>query len=271
MKQRVITALLLAPLAVALILLLPSWAFATVIAALCLLALWEWTRLAGLRGRAMRAVLLALSALVFYVLWRWRHAFGVNAVVFAGCAWWCLALAWLSRPSFAAAPTPRNMLIKLAAGALAVFPAWIALMRIHDTAALGPWWALYALALGWAADTFAFLSGKRWGRTKLAPAISPGKTREGVYGALAASAIVAAIGGWLLGVRGALLAGLVLLGVACVAFSVVGDLFESLVKRHAGVKDSGALFPGHGGVFDRMDAIFALLPFFALGILLLGL
>lgn len=271
MKQRVVTALLLAPLAVAIILLLPTPAFAIVIAGMCLIALWEWTRLSGLRDRRVRGVLLALAAIAFCALWRWRDETAATVVIGAGAAWWVVALAWLKRFSFAAAPTRENARLKLAAGALAVFPAWIALMHIHAAPAHGHWWALYALALGWAADTFAYLAGNRWGGRKLAPAISPGKTWAGVWGGLAATAVVAASGGWLLGVRDLNLFALVVLACLCVCFSVVGDLFESLIKRHAGVKDSGALFPGHGGVFDRLDGLFALLPLFALGKLLLGL
>ncbi|HSN01383.1 MAG TPA: phosphatidate cytidylyltransferase [Rudaea sp.] len=271
MKQRVVTALLLAPLAIAIILLVPTPAFAVVIAGLCLLALWEWTRLSGLRDRRVRAVLLALATVGFYELWVNRDAMAAIIAVAAGCAWWVVALAWLKHFSFAAAPTRENALLKLVAGALCVFPAWIALMRIHAAPAHGNWWALYALLLGWSADTFAYLAGMRWGQRKLAPAISPGKTWAGVYGGLAATAVVAAIGGWLLGVRDLELFALVVLAMLCVCFSVVGDLFESLIKRHAGVKDSGALFPGHGGVFDRLDGLFALLPLFALGKLLLGL
>jgi phosphatidate cytidylyltransferase len=269
-KQRVVTALLLAPLAVLVILLLPTAIFAVVIAGLCLLALWEWTRLSGIRDRRVRGVLVVLAAIAFYGLWRERSGPIATGIIIAGSIWWVLVLAWLKRFSFAAAPTRENSCFKLLAGALTVFPAWLALMQLHAGASHGPWWALYALALGWAADTFAFLAGNRWGRRKLAPAISPGKTWAGVYGGLVATAIVAAIGGCLLGVRDMTLFALVVLALLCVCFSVVGDLFESLIKRHAGVKDSGALFPGHGGVFDRMDGIFALLPLFALGKMLLG-
>ena len=125
--------------------------------------------------------------------------------------------------------------------------------------------------LGWSADTFAYLAGMRWGRRKLAPSISPGKTWAGVYGGLAATAVVAAIGGWLLGVQDLRLPALVALALLCVCFSVVGDLFESLIKRHASVKDSGTLFPGHGGLFDRLDSVFAALPVWAAGRALLGL
>jgi phosphatidate cytidylyltransferase len=132
-------------------------------------------------------------------------------------------------------------------------------------------WALYALVLVWGADTFAYLAGSRWGTTKLAPKISPGKTVAGVYGALAGSALIAVIGGWLLDVRGMTLLALVVLAMISVLFSIVGDLFESLIKRHASVKDSGSLFPGHGGVCDRLDGAFAALPIFVLGKAALGL
>jgi phosphatidate cytidylyltransferase len=270
-KQRVVTALLLAPLAVLVILLLPTPVFAVVIAGLCLLALWEFTRLSGVRDRRARGMLVALAAFVFCALWRERATPIAMGVIVAGSIWWLLVPVWLRYFSFAAAPTRENTGIKLLAGVLTVFPAWIALMHIHADADHGPWWALYALALGWAADTFAYLAGNRWGGRKLAPAISPGKTWAGVHGGLVATALVAAIGGYLLGVRGMALFALIVLALLCVCFSVVGDLFESLMKRHAGVKDSGALFPGHGGVFDRMDGIFALLPLFALGKLLLDL
>lgn len=271
MKQRVLTALLLAPLTIALVLFLPTPAFATVIAGLCLMAMWEWTRLSGLRDRRVRGVLVALAALAFWTLWQCRDQTTAVIVIAVGAVWWVVTLAWLKRFSFAAAPTHENTLLKLVVGALVVFPAWVALMRMHGSPVHGHGWALYALVLGWSADTFAYLAGKRWGGRKLAPAISPGKTWAGVYGGLVSAAVVAALGGWLLGVQDMRLLALVALAMLCVCFSVVGDLFESLIKRHAGVKDSGALFPGHGGVFDRLDGLFALLPLFALGKLLLGL
>jgi phosphatidate cytidylyltransferase len=270
-KQRVITALLLTPVAIALILYAPSLLFGVVIAALCLLASWEWTRMSGMRSRPVRAVLIAFCAAAMLFLW-WvaDDAFGW-VVIAAGSVWWVLALVWLTHFSFGAAPTRENVALKLAAGALSVLPAWTAMMTLHGSQPAPHAWALYALVLVWAADTFAYLAGRRWGKVKLAPAISPGKTIAGVYGALVGSSVVALIGGWWLGVRGAGLIGLVALALIAVCFSVVGDLFESLIKRHCNVKDSGTLFPGHGGAYDRLDGVFAALPVFALGKHLLGL
>ncbi|MDR3385712.1 MAG: phosphatidate cytidylyltransferase [Rudaea sp.] len=274
MKQRVITALLITPLAIAMILLLPSTIYAFVIAGLCLLATWEWTRMAGMRSRPLRAVLLAVCALALLLLWDCADAVAGWIAIVTGCVWWLFALAWLRHFSWGAAPTRENITIKLIAGALVILPAWTAMMQLHrsqDSPHAWHTWALYALVLVWAADTFAYLAGRRWGKTKLAPNISPGKTIAGVYGALAGSALVALIGGWLLQVRGASLAGLLVLALIVVVFSIIGDLFESLIKRHGNVKDSGTLFPGHGGVCDRLDGIFAALPFFAVGKFLLGL
>jgi phosphatidate cytidylyltransferase len=271
MKQRFITALLLTPVAIALILLSPSTWFGVVIAGLCLLASWELTRLAGMRSRPLRAVLITLCAIALFVLWQNADNSVGWSVIIAGCVWWLVALLWLKHFSFAAAPTRENVTLKLIAGVLVILPAWTALMQMHRTQESPHTWALYSLMLVWAADTFAYLAGRRWGKTKLAPGISPGKTIAGVYGALAGSAVVAFVGGWWLGVRNFSLFGLVVLALITVCFSVVGDLFESMIKRHANVKDSGTLFPGHGGAFDRLDGVFAALPLFALGKLLLGL
>ena len=271
MKQRIITALLVAPLAIALILYVPAAAVAAVIGGLCLIALWEWTRLSGLRSRPLRACLVALGGLAMIALWCYGSLPVWWALIGAGCAWWLVAFVWLRNFSFAASPTREHTALKLAAGALTVLPAWAGLMRLPVTQDTPHTWALYSLVVVWGADSFAYLAGKRWGRTKLAPNISPGKTREGVYGALIGCAAIAALGGWLLHVRGVSLLLLVLFSLVAAVFSVLGDLFESLLKRHAGVKDSGTLFPGHGGVCDRLDGLFAALPIFALSKALLGL
>ena len=271
MKQRIITALLVTPLAIALILLLPPLWFAAFIAGLCIVALWEWTRMSGMRSRPWRAVLVGCAIALMAVLWVSSGSLLWWVVISAGAVWWPFAFLWLRNYSFAAAPTPENTVIKLTAGFLSVVPAWTAMMQLHQSQIDVHTWGLYALMLVWAADSCAYFVGSRWGTTKLAPQISPGKTIIGVYGALAGSALIAVAGGWLLNVRGMSLLALVMLGMVAVALSIVGDLFESLIKRHANVKDSGHMFPGHGGVYDRLDGVFAALPLFALGKAALGL
>lgn len=270
LRQRVITALLLAPLAIAIILLLPTPWFAAVAAAVFLGAQEEWMRLAGVRKPAARLALLAPAAALFVVLWIAHAGLATPLLLVLGAAWWLLACLWLRHFAFGAAPTPENRATKLVAGAFVTFPAWIALLALHGREPHGPWWMLLALVIVWAADIGAYFSGRRFGKRKLAPQISPGKTWAGAYGAMVAGVLVALVGGWLLGVRAAALPGLGALAALTVAISIVGDLLESLMKRHAGIKDSGTLIPGHGGLMDRLDSVFAALPVFALGLQLLG-
>jgi len=271
LKQRIITALLLAPLGIALMLFVPTPAFVGSIGLICGIGMWEWTRMSGMRSRPWRAVAVAIGVGAMLALYFTSSITLWWTFIILGCIAWIAMIFWLKNFSFAASPTREHTALKLAAGMLAILPAFAGLMRIHQTQAIPHTWALYAMFMVWSADSIAYFAGSRWGRTKLAPNISPGKTREGLYGALIGSAVFAAIGGWLLDVRGVTLVLLVLVALISVAFSVVGDLFESLIKRHAGVKDSGNLFPGHGGVCDRLDGVFAALPFFALGKALLGL
>lgn len=270
LKQRTLTALVLAPLAVALILFVPTVLVAAVAAAAFLFAIWEWTRLLGLRDMPLRAAIVAAHAVLLVVLWFGRGSALWWITIALGVAWWPLAALWLRHYSFAAAPTRENVALKLAAGLVIVVPAWAALVAVHGNGEDGPWWALFGLLLIWVADSGAYIAGSRWGRAKLAPRISPGKTWAGVYGALASSAIVGVVGAWLLGMRELALVGVFVLAMLTVVCSIVGDLFESLIKRHANVKDSGHLFPGHGGMFDRLDSVFAALPVWACGLALLA-
>jgi phosphatidate cytidylyltransferase len=271
LKQRTLTALVLAPLAVAAILLLPTWGFAILIAAMSLQALWEWARLAGIVPIAPRVGILATNALLMWLLWTVRAEPFAWLVVGAGVAWWLLALLWLRNLSFAAAPTPENAALKLAAGEFAVLPAWLALVLLHGGSELGHAWSLLAIMLVWAADTGAYFVGKRYGTTKLAPRVSPNKTTAGAWGAVLVGGFVALVGGWLLGSRGFALGALFALAMVTVLASILGDLVESLLKRQANVKDSGALFPGHGGLLDRVDSVFSAVPVFVAGKALLDL
>ncbi|MET3651568.1 phosphatidate cytidylyltransferase [Dyella japonica] len=269
--QRTLTALLLAPLVIALILLAPTGIFAAIVAAAFLAAMWEWTRLSGLKETAPRAALLLLTAVVFALCWWIRGGIAWPLLIGIGVSWWIVVGQWLRHFAFGAAPTRENCLMKLGAGFLVIVPTWIAAVTIHGSSDHGNWWTLVALFIVWAADIGAYFSGRQFGRRKLAPTISPGKTWAGVYGAFVAGAIVAGVGGSMLGATGSKLVGVLVLSVFVVVASIVGDLLESLMKRHAAVKDSGSLFPGHGGLLDRLDSVFAALPVFAAGMLLLGL
>jgi phosphatidate cytidylyltransferase len=152
------------------------------------------------------------------------------------------------------------------AGVLALVPAWLALVRLRYLPH-GADWVLFTLLLVWSADIGAYFAGHRFGRVRLAPEVSPGKTWEGVLGGCALSAIVAVAGSAWFALP---LYSFVPLCLAAVAFSIVGDLTESLLKRFAGVKDSGTLFPGHGGVMDRIDSVTGAAPVLFFGLIMLG-
>lgn len=271
--QRILTALFLLPAAIAAILLLPRPLLAVVFAAVAALAAWEWAALADLRTPRARWLYAAPVAAVTLLLsesacWGGTLAALGNAWLGAALLWWLYALRWLLRfpVGFGTqSPTPA---LRRGLGFLLVPAAVSGLIDLH--ARVGAAGLLTVFALVWAADIGAYFCGRAWGRHKLAPAVSPGKTWEGFAGGLAAAAAVAglayyALPGLAAAVHGAL-PQWIALAVAVTALSVVGDLFESLLKRLAGVKDSSNLLPGHGGVLDRIDSILAAAPAMALGL-----
>jgi phosphatidate cytidylyltransferase len=262
LKRRVATALLLLPLALALVLFAPHEAFALGAAAVFVVAALEWAPLAGW-GAGAKPWLFALALLALLAAtWSWafeQPAVG-RAVLALGLLWWTLALAWI---------VARWMLpsgVKLIAGLLTLAPAWYAVVTLHGLRS-GPELVLLLLFIIWAADVGAFFAGHAFGKHKLAPEVSPGKTWEGALGGFALAALIAALGAELLGFA---LGDFVLLALVTIAASIVGDLTESLLKRQAGAKDSGVLLPGHGGVLDRLDSLFSAAPVFITGWLLLG-
>ena len=269
LKQRVIAAAVLAPLGVALLLWGTSAMIAVALGLSVAAGMREWARLAGLEKPGQWISALVAAGLVA-ALWWWRTPERQVLVASIGVAFWLLAALWLSRFELGRAKTPASTALKLLAGLMVMLPATAGALGLREAAPHGEWWLLFAVVLIWVADSGAYFAGVRFGKHKLAPRISPGKSWEGVGGAVVAVAVLAVGAGWLLGLRGQLLLGLVLVAIVTLAFSIVGDLFESLMKRHAGLKDSGSLIPGHGGVLDRFDSLFAALPVFALGRHLLG-
>ena len=269
-RTRLLAALVMTPLAIAAILFLPTPWLALLAAVLFLGGLWEWLRLSEVEDTLARTLLLALNLLLMVAMvWASRTASGGSLVLFQvaamiGVAWWLLAALWLRAYDFGSDHDTGARVAKLAAGTFAVIPAWCALVLIHAQHPNGHIWLLTALAIVWAADTGAYFAGRRFGRRKLSPRISPNKTVEGLVGGAVAGVLVGVAGGALAGAGAAKLPAVALCALVVVLSSVVGDLFESLLKRHAGVKDSGDLIPGHGGLLDRMDSVLAALPAFVL-------
>lgn len=267
--HRILTALVLLPLVILGVLYLPSPGFALLLAAVILLGGAEWTRLAELDRLPPRLFYLLSLALAMGLLYLLLPAASFSLGLFAAATLGWLLVSWLIiryRPGGAGAA---GRLVKLLIGYFVLLPAWAALVYLHGLGPDGPALVLFALSLSWVADTGAYFAGRRWGRVKLSPHISPKKTREGVYGALVAVGLWSGLLIWLRPETGTPLQVVLLCLLVCLV-SVVGDLFESLLKRQAGIKDSGNLLPGHGGILDRIDSLTAVAPVFALGLLLLG-
>src|SRR5690606_9150545 len=246
---------------------------AALAAVVFLAGLWEWLKLAEVDDTLQRTILLLLNLLLMVLMvWASQGSFVLFQIVAAvGVGWWLLALLWLRFCGFASDHDTHARVFKLAAGTLATLAAWCALVLIHGDQPvqgdppMGHRWLLTALAIVWAADSGAYFAGRHFGGKlfkdrKLAPRISPNKTFEGLLGGLVAGILIGLAFGWLAGATPAQLPSLALVAFATVLFSVVGDLFESLLKRHVGAKDSGNVIPGHGGVLDRLDGVLAALP-----------
>lgn len=270
LRQRVLTAVVLASVIASALLLLDTEWIGLLMGLVMGAAAIEWARLAGidgLAGRSAYALLLAMAGLALWVLAPRPQTAALVAA--AACLWWlfiALRMASRSEPEDFLGATPSRLL----AGALTLLPAWYLLVSLHESRPHGPVLTLYAMMLVWIADVCAYFAGKRFGRRKLAPHISPGKTVEGALGAMLGALAWGLLGAlWLAPdtASGTLFA---LIALLAAAFSITGDLFESVLKRLAGAKDSGSLLPGHGGMLDRIDSMTAAVPVFVLGLLLMG-
>jgi phosphatidate cytidylyltransferase len=262
LRKRIITATVLAVLFLGVLLALPPVATVIVITALVLTGAWEWSAFLHAHRGVARAAYVVFVALLLAAVW---HAADdpdvLHIILMTALVWWVIALAWIIFAPRSVVPWSAGL-----AGVLALVPAWLALVRLRYLPH-GAQWVLFTLLLVWSADIGAYFAGHRFGRIRLAPEVSPGKTWEGVLGGFALSAIVAVSGSVWFALP---LYTFVPLCLAAVAFSIVGDLTESLLKRFAGVKDSGTLFPGHGGVMDRIDSVTGAAPVLFFGLIMLG-
>ncbi len=263
LKQRVLTGLLLAPLIGLLVLWLDTPWLALLLSAFTLLAAWEWTPLAGLRRESSRIVFLLLTLGLLSLAYLALNKLGFPLMLLA-LPWWLLALYWVLAYERGGDPLPRGAWLKSLAGWLILLPAWSAMLLLHREH--DPAWLLFLLIMVWLADSGAYFAGRRWGRRKLAPRVSPGKTLAGVGGALAITAPLAVGYAWWLQKSWLFLGGLLALSLFSVMVSILGDLVESLFKRAAEIKDSGHILPGHGGILDRVDSLTAAAPVFSLGL-----
>lgn len=260
LKQRIMTAIVAVVLLLAVLFVAPIGLARAVIAMVFLAAAWEWSGFLGVSGSALRATYVALfAALLLTLYFILPDAAVYGAVAWTTVAWWSAALVWIFFY-----PTPIPAVVRWLCGLLVLLPAYTAIDWLYQqSSAL----LLGLLIIVWLADIGAYFAGRAFGRVKLAPSISPGKTWEGVLGGLIAVVVAAGLTALL---QRYALSVLVPFALAIALISIVGDLTVSMFKRSADVKDSGSLFPGHGGVLDRIDSVCAAAPLFAVGMAAMG-
>lgn len=274
LKQRVITAIVLVAILLGALFGLTAFQFSWFMGAIVLIGAWEWSNLASFGKAWQRVLYVALIAGLLIVFGYHIGVAGqpehlrldaIKALLVIGCGWWAIALLLVQGyPS--SAILWGHPFLRLTMGIFVLVPTWVALVYVRFQPH-GAWLIVMIMGIVAAADIGGYFSGRRFGRHKLAASVSPGKTLEGFAGGLVSNLLLAGVIAYLSGNNVWILLAII---VPTSLFSVLGDLLESMVKRFAGVKDSGVILPGHGGVLDRVDSVTAAAPVFALALLASG-
>lgn len=266
LMKRILTALILIPITLAALFYLSPPMFYLFTGIIALGAAWEWSNLMGVTTLKGKIIYLLITAIIF----AWLLKISVFAVFIVAFFWWLIA-------AFLVFTYPRHgglwatsVFMRGVMGLFVIVPCMAAINFMRNQSD-GIYALLFLFVLVWSADSAAYFTGKKWGKRKLAASVSPGKTWEGVFGALIFSALITLCTLWMINIPYSLWPWALILSLIAVLFSIVGDLFESMMKREAGVKDSGNLLPGHGGLLDRIDSLTAAAPIFVLGGILLGM
>lgn len=272
LKYRLLTALVLIPIVLGIIFFLSSQWVAGLLGVFIVIGAWEWAKLCQWPSTFLWSspggytVVIALALGVVDSLWLLIPQSGL-IILSGACAGWLMAWYWVSRYQTSGNQVFMSGSREAFVGGVILIPAWLALLMLHSYG--GGESLAFLLALVWTADSSAYFVGRQWGQSKLAHRVSPGKTWEGVWGALFFSGVVAL--GYALFKAMSLerLLGFLLLSFVTVVASILGDLLESLFKRQKGQKDSGRLLPGHGGILDRIDSLTSAAPVFTLGFMVM--
>ena len=263
LKQRIITALILGSLIVFAIFKLPPQVMVIIFAIITLVGAWEWSVLVGADTVMKKVMYLLMIGACILIIEIFATSFHKNMILFIASLWWAAVVIMLAfyRAEWLSSSVLHRLLKY--SGFIVLVPAWLALVMLHERS---PELLMFLLSIIWMADIAAYFTGKRFGKNKLAPKLSPGKSREGVVGAFISTIALALIGLQLFTINKQEWAYFIALCAIIAMISVVGDLYESLLKRKAGVKDSGNILPGHGGVLDRIDSVTAAAPGFVFGL-----
>lgn len=273
-KERLLTALVLAPIMIGGIFFLPLKEFAIFIAVIATVGAWEWANIAGYQKNWSRILYAAFVFVVLYASARFLDRNEEYKIVYLGIGalWWIVAFALVARyPSSTEMWGARP--IRALLGLCVLVPMWVGFMHLklepHSSLLI-----VYVMFVVWGADTGAYFAGKKWGKSKLAPHVSPGKSWAGFWGGFVTTLLVATVFALyvhhnLQAMDAMAIVRLFIITVVTFVISVLGDLVESMMKRHRGIKDSSSLLPGHGGVLDRIDSMAAAVPVFAFMMLML--
>lgn len=265
LRKRIVTAIFLIPLTLVVLIYLPPVSFFILTGFITLCAAWEWTNLMEIKNASNRFIYVVL--MVFMLLL--ATLISISSILFLTLIWWLLASLCILFYPQGSDWWKRGFFWRGLMGMMVLVPCWVAINFIRYRE-MGITTLVFLLVLVCGADSVAYFIGRKWGKHRLIPSVSPGKSWEGLAGALVYAVVITCITLWAFHVPGQLTIYIILLSLVTVIFSVIGDLFESMLKRQAGLKDSSNLLPGHGGLLDRMDSLTAALPIFAFGANLLG-
>lgn len=268
LKARVLTALVLVPLVLGAILWLDTPLLAVLIGIPFVAGAWEWSRLSGFASLGSRIIYTGLTIFAMWYCYGWlSQPVILRDLFYLFFVLWMFALFWLAvTPVEEMLSNVTGSYLQAVIGGGLLIPSWLAMLGLHIKGGHGAHLLIAFLTIIWAADSGAYFVGKFMGVTRLAPVISPGKTLEGVYGGIILAVIMAYIMSISLGFSGVEHFQFIAVAMLGAVFSIVGDLFESVSKRSAGIKDSGRFFPGHGGAMDRIDGLTAAAPVYFLGL-----
>jgi phosphatidate cytidylyltransferase len=263
-KQRLLTAIILIPVFIFLVLRLSPSAFYILTGFMVIGGAWEWSAFMEIKSWLPRLLYVLLVLAVLGV----GYLFPITPILYAALMGWLLAAFFVISYPKSAACWREGVIVRGLMGLGVLVPCGLAVNFMRNLPHDGKSILLFLFVLIWSADSGAYFSGKKWGKHKLLPMVSPGKTWQGLGGALSLCAGVILLGLFIFHVPYRVWPAAFLWLLIVVLVSVLGDLFESLLKRQAGLKDSGCLLPGHGGILDRIDSLTAAAPVFALGIII---
>lgn len=269
LKSRLLTAFSIGPLILWAVYAMPEIYFALFSLLLVTLGAWEWAAFANLNSKIQRTTFLVINLFIFVAALFFVDVNIQQAIIVTALIWWALCLPLLLVFPFKQNNVLNNDIVKMIMGCLLLLATMLSMVLIRNNPLYGSGFALYLIMLIWFADSGAYFAGRSLGKNKLLPKVSPGKTWEGVAGALVVTLIVAFVSADLLDIPSSNLAVFITISMLAVVYSVVGDLSESMFKRMADVKDSSHLIPGHGGMLDRIDSLMAAFPVFLAGLWLM--